>query len=162
MIQLVFVITTLSTGLIAGLFYAYACSVNPGLGRLSDTEYLRAMQSINRVILNPVFFMTFMGTLILLPVSTWLSYQGQPSPRFWYFLSAAIVYAVGVFGVTIAGNVPLNEALDKFNTGAASPDQAAVQRSLFEQKWNMLNTVRTVANILSALLAILACLARAK
>lgn len=159
MSQLVFIITTLSTGLIAGLFYAYSCSVNPGLGRLTDSEYLRAMQSINRAILNPVFFMTFMGTLVLLPVSTWLSYD---SIRFWYFLAAAIVYTVGVFGVTVAGNVPLNEALDKINIGAASPDQLSLHRSLFEQRWNMFHAIRTVSNVLSALLTILGCVAGSK
>jgi len=50
------VITTTTTSLIAGLFYAYSCSVNPGLRRLADKEYLTAMQSINKAILNPVFF----------------------------------------------------------------------------------------------------------
>lgn len=162
MTHLVFVITALSTGLIAGLFYSYSCSVNPGLDRLADAEYLKAMQSINRAILNPVFFATFMGTVILLPLSTWLSYHQQPTARFWYFLAAAIVYIIGVFGVTMGANVPLNEALDKFNIEAATPDQITLQRSLFEQKWNMFNTVRTVANIVSALLAILGCLARVK
>lgn len=161
MTHLVFVIATLSTGLIAGLFYSYSCSVNPGLGRLADAEYLKAMQSINRAILNPVFFMTFMGTVVLLPLSAWLSYHQEPTIRFWYFLAAAIVYIVGVFGVTIGGNVPLNNMLDKFNIEGA-PDQIALQRSLFEQKWNMFHTVRTVANIVSALLAILGCLARVK
>ena len=159
MSQLVFIISTLSTGLIAGLMYVYSCSVNPGLGRLTDLEYLSAMQSINRAILNPLFFITFMGTLILLPVSTWLSYD---TSRFWYFLAATIVYAIGVFGVTIGGNVPLNEALDKFNIGGASQEQLALQRSLFEQKWNTFHAIRTVANVLSALLAILGCMAGGK
>lgn len=160
MTHLVFVITTLSTGLIAGLFYAYSCSVNPGLGRLADAEYLKAMQSINRAILNPVFFLTFIGTVLLLPVSAWLSYHQQPGIRFWYFLAAAVIYIAGVFGVTMAGNVPLNEALDKFNLDAAAPDQIAQQRSLFERQWNKWHIVRTMANVVSALLSILACLAR--
>ncbi len=159
MSQLVFILSTLSTGLVAGLMYAYSCSINPGLGRLTDHEYLTAMQSINRAILNPLFFMTFMGTLVLLPVSAWLSYD---TSRFGYFLAATIVYAIGVFGVTIAGNVPLNEALDKFNIGTASPEQLSAQRSLFEQKWNMFHAIRTVANVLSALLAILGCMAGGK
>lgn len=162
MITFVFVITTLVTGLIAGLFYSYSCSVTIGLGRLPDAEYLKAMQSINRVILNPVFFMSFIGTLVLLPVSTWLSYQELPSIRFWYFLAAAIIYIVAVFGVTMAGNVPLNEALDKFNIGGASPAQVAQQRLQFEAKWNMLNTIRTIGSVASLLLAILGCLARSR
>ena len=162
MTHLVFVIATLSTCLIAGLFYGYSCSVNPGLGRLADAEYLKAMQSINRVILNPVFFATFIGTVILLPLSTWLSYHQLPTTRFWYFLAATIVYIAGTFGVTIGGNVPLNEALDKFNIAGASAEQLAQHRLQFEAKWNMFHAVRTVANIISALLAILGCLARVK
>lgn len=162
MITFVLALSTLSTGLIAGLFYAYSCSVNPGLGRLPDAEYLGAMQSINRAILNPVFFITFMGTVVLLPLSAWLSYQGQPSRQFWYFLAAAIVYIVGTFGVTIGGNVPLNEALDKINIAGASAEELARHRRLFEAKWNMLHNLRTIANIISALLAILGCLAGSK
>ncbi len=162
MITFVLVITTLSTGLIAGLFYAYSCSVNPALGQLTDVEYLRAMQSINRVILNPVFFLTFMGTVVLLPVSTWLSYQGQPSRQFWYFLAAAILYIVGTFGVTMGGNVPLNDALDKFTIAGSSPEQLAQFRGQFEGKWNMFHGIRTVANIASFLFTILGCMARAK
>ncbi len=65
--------TAVLTALIAGLFYAYSCSVVLGLGKLSDAEYLKAMQNINREILNPVFFMmSFMGTAILLPVSAFV------------------------------------------------------------------------------------------
>jgi uncharacterized membrane protein len=48
-------IAVILTGLIAGLFFAYACSVNLGLTRLADAEYLKAMQSINGAILNPWF-----------------------------------------------------------------------------------------------------------
>lgn len=150
--------TAVTTALIAGLFYAYVCSVNPGLHRLSDTAYLIAMQSINQAILNPVFFIGFLGTAVLLPLSTWVHY-GQPvSARFWLLLSATIVYLTGVIGVTMLGNVPLNEALDTFNLQTASPDEIAAQRVAFEMPWNQWNSVRTVASILSILLVIVACL----
>lgn len=158
MINFVLLVSTLSTGLIAGLFYGYSCSVNPALGRLPDAEYLGAMQAINRAILNPVFFATFMGTLLLLPLGAWFSYQGQASPQFWCFLAAAILYIVGTFGVTIGGNVPLNDALDKINIAGSSAEELARHRGLFEAKWNMLHSIRTIANIISALLTILGCL----
>ena len=148
----------LTTALMAGLFYAYSCSVNPGLHRLSDTAYLAAMQSINRAILNPVFFVGFMGTAILLPLSTWVQYGQSVSSRFWFLLSATIVYLVGVIGVTMLGNVPLNEALDTFNLQTASPAEIATQRTAFEMPWNRLNMLRTVASILAIILVIFACL----
>ena len=42
--------------LIAGLFFGFSVAVNRGLHRLKDSEYLAAMQSINEVIQNPLFF----------------------------------------------------------------------------------------------------------
>ena len=142
------------TALITGLFYAYSCSVNLGLGRLSDAEYLKAMQNINREILNPWFFMSFMGTLGVLPVATWLQYKAGHTESFYYLLAASVLYLVGTFGVTVLGNVPLNEALDKFDIDAASVSEIKSQRIRFETPWNRLNRVRTIASILSLLLVL--------
>lgn len=152
--------TSLTTALIAGLFYAYSFSVNPGLHQLSDLAYLTAMQSINRAILNPGFFLSFGGTLVLLPISTWMHYSPSPSIRFWLLLLASVLYALGVFGVTVSGNVPLNEALDAVSLEQATPDKLAVYRSAFEQPWNRLHNIRTVASITTLILVLAACLSR--
>ena len=158
--NIMLLITALTTALIAGLFYSYSCSVNPGLGKLPDAGYLAAMQSINREILNPLFFMSFMGTLILLPVSTWMQY-GNPVPtRFYLLLAATIVYALGTFGVTIMGNVPLNNALDGFQLQSSSPEMLQQQRELFEKPWNRLHSIRTMANAIALILVLLACLSK--
>lgn len=154
-INLFLLFSALASGLVAGLFYSYSCSVNPGLGALSDSNYLAAMQSINRAILNPVFFFSFMGTLLLLPVSTYQHF-GTGS-RFYILLAATLVYAIGTFGVTVAGNVPLNDALDKFNLNGASTQELAAHRLRFEVPWNKLNAIRTWASILSFILVLLAC-----
>ncbi|SDF80842.1 Uncharacterized membrane protein [Dyadobacter soli] len=155
-INLFLLVTTLASGLIAGLFYSYSCSVNPGLGALSDANYLAAMQSINRVILNPVFFFSFMGTLLLLPLSTYQHF-GTGS-RFYWLLAATLVYAIGTFGVTAFGNVPLNEALAKADFSGASAQELAAHRLRFEIPWNRLHAIRTYASVLSFMLVILACL----
>ena len=154
-LNLILLATAISTALIAGLFYSYACSVVPGLGRLPDKEYLSAMQSINRVILNPVFFLSFMGTLLLLPVCTFL-YRGHPS--FIFLLIAALVYIFAVFGVTIFGNVPLNNALDAFDLNGSSAQSIAEFRIKFEIPWNNLNTLRTIASIISLILVLIGCI----
>lgn len=153
-------ITLITTALIAGLFYSYACSVNLGLGKLSDQHYLSAMQSINREILNPVFFASFMGTLVLLPISAWLQYRTGISLSAHLLLAAAVTYAIGVFGVTIFGNVPLNNALDKFDLHTASAVDMTARRTGFELPWNRLNTIRTIAAIVSLVLAVVACIYR--
>jgi uncharacterized membrane protein len=149
------------TALIAGLFYSYSCSVNIGLGRLSDDAYLRAMQAINRAILNPWFFASFIGTLILLPVCTWMSYKNEAgSASFYLILSAALIYVIGVFGVTMFGNVPLNEALDKFDLGSATLDELKKHRIKFEKPWNNLNLIRTIGSLISLLLTLTAMVVR--
>lgn len=155
---IILVSAAITTALMAGLFFAYSCSVNPGLHRLPDTAYLAAMQSINRAILNPVFFIIFLGAPILLPLSTWLQHHQPISLRFWLLLSATLIYLVGVLGVTALGNIPLNEALDAFSIQTASAEEIAAQRAKFEVPWNNWHLVRTIASVLANILVIAACL----
>ncbi|WP_276484304.1 DUF1772 domain-containing protein [Paraflavitalea pollutisoli] len=158
MTMILLVAATLATSLAAGLFYAYTCSVNPGLSRLSDTAYLEAMQSINRAILNPVFFLSFIGAAILLPLAVYFTWRPHPTDTTWWFMAAAILYLIGVFGVTIAGNVPLNEALDRINIAASTPAELGQHRQAFEPAWTRYHNIRTIANLLSAIAAIVGCL----
>jgi uncharacterized membrane protein len=73
-------------------------------------------------------------------------------------LAASVLYAIGVFGVTVLGNVPLNKTLGIFSIQTASAGEVAQQRLAFEQPWNMLNFIRTIASILTLVLVIVACL----
>lgn len=148
--------TTLATGLTAGIFLTWSCSVIPGLGRLSDLQYISTMQSINRAIQNPVFFSCFFGAAILLPVSVFRNYAGSWTTPLICLLSAAGIYLIGVLGVTIFGNVPLNEALDLVQIDSATPEILARERARFEGTWNRLNHVRTIAGILTFVLLLLA------
>ncbi|WP_082216561.1 anthrone oxygenase family protein [Dyadobacter psychrophilus] len=149
------VITALLTGLSAGLFYSYSCSVNLGLGKLADVEYLRAMQEINKAILNPIFFISFMGSIIVLVLATWLSYSGQHVFQFKMLLTATVIYMVGVFGLTVMGNVPLNDALAGFDIGGATANEIAQKRKLFEQPWNKFHAIRTFCSIASFVFTLL-------
>ena len=78
--------------------------------------------------------------------------------RFGFLLAATVIYLFGVFGVTVFGNVPLNNTLDRFDLESASDQITALQRANFEGRWNNLNTVRTVSSTLSVILVIIACL----
>ncbi|MCK7555828.1 DUF1772 domain-containing protein [Chitinophaga sedimenti] len=155
--NIVLFITTILSALMAGLFYAWSISVMPGLARISDRAFIEAMQGMNRAILNPVFFIAFIGCVFLLPASAWLSFNRPVSLRFMLVLAAAAVYLVGVFGVTAAGNVPLNESLDKFQLAGAASEDLATFRRHFEASWNRFNQVRTVAAFVVLLLMVAAC-----
>lgn len=140
------------TGLSAGLFYAWAVSVIPGTRKIADMTYLESMQSINKEILNPSFFLSFFGSAILLTISSVQQYHtGLP---FWLILFAAIVYWLGTFGVTAFGNVPLNDALEALQLDTLSKQKVIEFRKLYEGKWNRLHSIRTGFAVLSFLLAL--------
>lgn len=151
------IITATATGLMAGLFFAWSCSVTLGLAQVPDKTYITAMQAMNRAIRNPVFFVCFFGAALLLPVCTYQQYGHQVSARFWLFLAATALYLIGIIGITFWGNVPLNQALDKFHIGAASSREITAQRAQFERLWNRLNNIRTVASTLAFVLVVIAC-----
>ncbi len=153
--DIILIATTTAAALMAGLFYAYSCSVVIGLGKLNDVEYLKAMQSINREIQNPVFFAAFLGIVPLFPLNTYLHAN---QPNFLLLVAAMLIYLIGVFGVTVAGNIPLNNGLENFNILSADNDAIQAQRALFENKWNTLNHVRTICSIIAVVLLIIACL----
>lgn len=156
--NVILVTTVTCTALMAGLFYSYSCSVVLGLRSLPDANYIMAMQSINRAIQNPIFFIGFLGTLLLLPLNTYMNYSQPLQVKFWLFLSATILYFLGVFCVTAFGNIPLNNTLEKFNLLNASNETIKSQRAAFEGRWNNLNTIRTFASVLSLILLIIGCI----
>jgi len=143
----------LLTGLSAGLFYAWTVSVIPGTKRVPDHVYLETMQSINRAILNPAFFLVFFGSLILLAISTVQHYQ--QGLTFWLLLAASLTYLIGTFGVTSLGNVPLNDSLDVLELSELSLDLKTRTRQQYESKWNRLHMIRTVFAMLSFLISLL-------
>lgn len=154
--NIILVIAAATTALMAGLFYAWSCSVMLGFARLKDREFVSAMQKTNRATLNPVFFASFFGAPIFLVISIVLHY-GQ-SPRFTFLLAATVIYLVGTFGVTMFGNVPLNDRLDRFDSESASDEDIARQRKSFENRWNNLNHIRAVSSTLAVVFVAIACL----
>ncbi len=140
--------TILFSGLVAGLMYSYSCSINIGLKELSNTEYIKAMQSINIAIQNPLFFISFIGLLVLFPISIFQFY-GQPANSFYLLVLAMVIYFIGVFGVTVFCNIPLNEQLASFSTITATENELSVMREVFEKPWNTFHQIRTVASIIS-------------
>ena len=67
--------TVLLNALSTGFFFAWSVSVILGTKKVGDLTYLETMQSINREILNPVFFTVFFGSMLTLFVSAyWVNF----------------------------------------------------------------------------------------
>ncbi|ACU77226.1 conserved hypothetical protein [Catenulispora acidiphila DSM 44928] len=143
---------TVVTGLIAGVYYAFACSVMLGLGASGDRTFIEAMQNINKKIENPVFFLTFFGALIL-PAWALRTYRQDRTLRLW-IAAGLVLYTIGLL-TTMAVNIPLNNQLAAAGAPARIADPAAV-RARFEDTWNMWNIARALLSTGAA-----ACLARA-
>ena len=150
------VLTNLTVALMAGIFYAWSISVMRGFAGLKDREFIRAMQSANRAIQNPVFFAAFFGAPVLLVLSAFL-YYGH-STRFWLLAAAALIYSTDTFGVTVFGSVPLNRALDRLDSETAADEEVARARRNFERRWNNLNLLRAVSATIAVVLVAIACL----
>lgn len=154
----ILIITTLFSGLMAGLFYAWSISVTPGLAKIDNTSYLKAFQSMNRAILNPVFFLAFFGLAVLLIYMSFKTFGSPQTSQQWMILSAAVLYLGGIMFVTIFGNIPLNNSLESLQIETMTPAQMTAFRETFESKWNRLNMIRTICSSLSFLLLITTCI----
>jgi uncharacterized membrane protein len=144
-------------GLVGGIFFAFSTFVMAALGRLPSDQGIAAMNSINVTVINPLFFLAFFGTglLCLLLAGGSFIWWDQMSGKL--ILTAAVIYLVGCIGVTMAFNVPLNNALAAVAMG--TPEAASLW-SFYLDKWTAWNTVRTVAPLVSAALFIAALISK--
>jgi uncharacterized membrane protein len=150
---IVLLVGVLCTGLTSGLCFTWSNAVTPGIGSLDDLSFLNSFQAMNRSIINGKFLFVFFSPTIILFINTWL--QKNSTLSFWLFLSAALLYFVGLFLVTILGNVPLNEILDKTNLDSLSTVELKSLRTKFEQPWNQWHTVRSLTSLLSFILLLI-------
>lgn len=147
-------LASLTVGLMAGLFFAFAVSVMPGLAKTDDRTFVATMQSVNRAIENGAFGAVFFGSFVFTGAAAMVELRmGRRAAARWALASFAL-YVVSI-AITMGVNVPLNQRLEAAGAVESIPDLAAV-RAAFEGPWVSAHTTRTVACALA-----LACLARA-
>ncbi len=134
-------LTLIGSALIGGVFFAFSSFIMKALARLPSAQGMMAMQSINIVVLNPLFLGVFMGTAMTSLLLVILAIRGWELPAAPYFLLGALLYIIGTFLVTGMGNVPLNNQLAKIT--ATDPASSNIWQHYVE-RWTQLNTLRTV------------------
>ncbi len=141
---------TLTTGLVAGVFYAYEVSVNLSLAAQPDASYVATMNAINQRIRNPLFYLSYFGAAVFL-LAALAAHSPRPrSGRFLLVAVACALYVGGGFLLTAFVNVPLNDELARVSA-EASPGELARARAAFEDTWNFWNGVRAVFSVLAFL-----------
>jgi uncharacterized membrane protein len=139
--RLLLVVALLATAIIAGFFYAYSVSVMPGLTASDPVSAINAMKAINAVVRTVEFAVSFFGALAL-PILCLL--LARRPPVVLALIAAILLYGIGAFAVTLAFNVPLNEAL-----AGTTPTQASATQiwSAYVEPWLMWNHIRMAASI---------------
>jgi uncharacterized membrane protein len=139
--------TALGCGLVAGVFFAFSSFVMASLKRLPSAQGIAAMQSIIIVAVTPAFMTALFGTAAAcLGLAGWALISMGGAPLALVLIGCAL-YLVGVIGVTIAGNVPLNNRLAKLHPRDAG---AAGFWDGYVARWTSWNHVRTVAALAAA------------
>lgn len=143
------VIALLGSALIGGIFFAFSNFVMKAFARMPPAEGIAAMQSINVVVLNPLFLGAFMGTAVISLLIAVLAVKWWETPSAPWLVAGALLYLVGTFLLTSLGNVPLNKQL----AAVQANDPAAIKVwEHYLDRWTLLNSVRTVAAICAALM----------
>jgi uncharacterized membrane protein len=134
---------TMTMGLVAGAFVLYAHTVMPGLKKTDDRTFVTAFQALDRAIINPWFMAGgFLGALVL-TLAAALSHLGHDALP---WIVAALVLYVIAFVITIAVNVPLNDAIKAAGDPDRIADLAAVRERFDEARWAAFNLVRVVTS----------------
>ena len=148
--------SAIGAALVSGIFYAFSTFVMKALGRLEFREGIAAMQSINVVVINPLFFLAFFGTGALCAAAIVGSFVSGSEVSLVPAVAGGLLYLLGCLGVTIVGNVPLNDRLAKMH-----PEDAAAE-SLWRTylvRWTRWNHVRTAASLAAATFLVFAAVA---
>ena len=134
-------VAAVGCGSIAGVLLAFSISVMPALSSRSAPDAITTMQRINVAIVSPMFLTLFLGAAVAAStaaVGALISASGSPV----LIVAGALLYVIGCVLVTVAINVPLNDAL-----AAVDPSNQADADvwSNYLVRWTRWNHARTGA-----------------
>lgn len=138
------VAATIMTGLTAGLLFAFACSVMPGLAGTDDRIFVGAFQALDRAIINPLFLVVFLGSPAFTALAVLLNLGVDQRSVLWW-AAAALVLSLMTVVITRVVHLPLNAAIQAAGDPEQISDLPAV-RQRFESKWARWNIIRTVTS----------------
>lgn len=142
-----------ASALVGGVFLAFSDFIMRGLRAANAAAAVAAMQAINRSVLRSIFLTLLLALVPASIAAGAYSLWQESGATLALLLAGAITYIVAVFAVTVAGNVPMNERLDKMSPTDA---ETASYWQFYVQRWTRLNHVRTAGSIITAVCYLLA------
>lgn len=141
----------ITCGLSAGVLFAFSAFVMPALNTLDPGASIAAMQAINVKAVTPAFMVVLMGGALLCVALLVLAARDWTAPSSRWLAAGAVVYLVGVIGLTVGHHVPLNDTLAAVDAHAPG---AAARWSDYTSSWVPLNHVRAAAGALATALLV--------
>ena len=123
------------------------------LARLPASQGIAAMQSINVTAVTPVFMLALFGTAVacvVLIVWALVDWHDAFGP---YLVGGSLLYLIGPVGVTMAYNVPRNNALAQADPASA---EAASYWQRYVREWTTANHLRVALGVAAAALLTIA------
>ena len=135
----------LSTGLVAGVFFAFSSFVMNGLNdHLPADQGIAAMNAINKSAPTPVFMLALMGAGAICLALAIYGFVNLSDRSSLYLIAGAALYLVAAIGLTGGYHVPLNDDLMALDPHAAG---AAAQWRDYVHDWTLWNHVRAAGSL---------------
>ena len=143
--EAVLIVAAYLCSLVAGFLLAFAVVVMPGIRRLDDGAFIRAFQTIDRVIQNnqPLFMLMWVGSVLSVIAAAVTAIWALTGIDRVLLIVAAVAYLLCVQAPTFVVNIPLNNELQKLDVGVMTEAAQHRAREAFEARWNRSNAIRT-------------------
>ena len=141
----------LSSGLIAGVYFAFSGFIMQAFDKLDATQSIAAMNSINKTILHSLFMQLFFGSSIISVLLIIVAFVQWNEAGTILILIAGAVYFIGMFVCTVLFNVPLNNTLARLDPNSTNAHQVW---SLYLKTWTNWNHLRTVSSLVTCILCV--------
>lgn len=136
-------------------FFFWSISKMPSLNKAPADVAIPSMNAINQAIKNPlfiaVFFLTPLAYISCGILTQYIAGQGAL-----YFYLSAIIYVIGVIGVTGSISEPLNFQLAQVKPATSDDNQTTWQS--YSKKWQFWNNGRTLSSGIALILFFIGCL----
>lgn len=141
------------SAVIGGVFSAFSEFVMSGLLRTAPAGGIEAMQHINRTVIKTQFVAGILSIAVfsvLFAIYSMTIFEGSALVT---LILAPIVYLPSVFLMTMFGNVPMNNRLERLDHKTFEAETYWIE---YGREWTRLNHIRALGSVLTAGLYLIA------
>lgn len=135
------IVAASAAGLMAGVYFAFSGFILRALDQLGAAPAADAMNAINKIILRSWFMALFFGSTLLYSALAAVAVLNTDLAGRWLLVTIGVIYVVGMFLVTAALNVPLNDRLAATANDAHSRAEIWAHYRLYWRRWNDLRSL---------------------